>query len=232
MPVSPATDSAVRIAPSILAADFSALDRAVRQATAAGADAIHVDVMDGCFVPEISFGRGMVEALRGHTHLPMDVHLMVADPQRHIAPFARSGASAITVHAEAFGETGLLRAALQEIKGAGASAGVALKPATPVSAIDGVWDSLDRILVMTVEPGYAGQPFLEGMVPKIATVVAEGRRRQREVVIGVDGGIDEGNARVCVGAGATWLVAGSSVYSSRRPVIEGMQALRRALGQT
>lgn len=223
--------AAVKVAPSILAADFAALGRAVRDATDAGADAIHVDVMDGRFVPEISFGWRMVDALRRHTDLPMDVHLMVADPQCHIAPYAQSGAAAITVHVEALRGGAPLRGALEAIKDAGAIAGVALKPATPPAAIGDAWEAIDRILVMTVEPGYAGQPFLTAMLPKITAVTLEAGRRGRAVDIGVDGGIDERSAPECVRAGATWLVAGSSVYSSRRSVDEGMRALRAALRQ-
>ena len=238
----------MRLAPSILAADFAALGQAVREAEAAGADAIHVDVMDGRFVPEISFGRQMVAALRPHTSLPLDVHLMVAEPQRHVGSFAAAGAAALTVHVEAFAGTVPLRAALDAIRAAGAVPGVALKPATPADVVDEVWDALDRVLVMTVEPGYSGQAFQPEMLPKVRALAeraSRGSRRraaggaeagepagpgEKRVEIGVDGGIDERTAPLCVAAGADWLVAGSAVYSPRRTVAAGMAALRAALG--
>jgi ribulose-phosphate 3-epimerase len=226
----------VEIAPSILAADFSVLGAAVRAAQDAGADAIHVDVMDGRFVPEITFGRRMVEALARHTSLPMDVHLMVADPQRHVAPFAQSGAGAITVHVEAFTGTVPARAALDAIRAAGANPGIALKPTTPPEALEDLWGAFDRILVMTVEPGASGQPFMAQMLPKIEKLAAESGRRHEAheagvpaVQIAVDGGIDERTAPLCVRAGATYLVAGSSVFSARRSVADGMAALRAAV---
>ena len=223
----------VKIAPSILAADFANLGQAVREAEAAGADVIHVDVMDGRFVPEISFGRQVVAALRKHTSLPMDVHLMVADPQRHVQPFAGAGAHTITVHVEVFAGTTPLQAALDAIRAAGALAGAALKPATPADALDEVWPALDHVLVMTVEPGYSGQAFMPEQLPKIEALAqrasAAAPNGSRPVQIAVDGGVDERTAPLCVQAGARFLVAGSSVYSPRRSVAEGMRALRAAI---
>ncbi|MBI3969880.1 MAG: ribulose-phosphate 3-epimerase [Chloroflexi bacterium] len=221
----------IQIAPSILAADLAALGQAVREAEAAGADAIHVDVMDGRFVPEISFGRQMVAALRRHTSLPMDVHLMVAEPQRHVGPFAESGASAITIHAEAFAGTVPLRGALESIRAHGIPAGVALKPVTPVDVLDDLWDAVDRVLTMAVEPGYSGQAFMPEVLPKLAALARRVRDAGRPVDLAVDGGIDEETARNCVEAGATFLVAGSSVYNTRRTVAEGMAALRAAVSR-
>jgi ribulose-phosphate 3-epimerase len=224
--------STILIAPSILAADLAELGRAVREAEAAGADAIHVDVMDGHFVPEISFGRQVVAALRKRTTLPMDVHLMVANPERHIQPFAEAGAQTISVHFEGLAGIPALRAALAAIRAAGVRPGVALKPATPVEVLEGVWEALDHLLVMTVEPGYSGQPFMPEQLPKIETVAkraAAASKTGRPIVIGVDGGVDERTAPRCVNAGARFLVAGSSVYSARRSVAEGMKALRDAV---
>ncbi|HEV2123956.1 MAG TPA: ribulose-phosphate 3-epimerase [Chloroflexota bacterium] len=227
----------VSIAPSILAADFGALRDAVVQAEAAGADAIHVDVMDGHLVPEIAFGRRFVEALKRTTTLPLDVHLMVSNPQRHIVPFANAGASTVTIHAETVGEDGSapLEEVLSSIRSAGVRSGVALKPATPATRLDDVWPLLDQVLVMTVEPGYSGQPFLPDMLPKIRQVASAAHqcvaRDGKPVVIAVDGGIDEQTAPLCVGAGATFLVAGSSVFSSQRTVEAGMRALRRSVNQ-
>jgi ribulose-phosphate 3-epimerase len=179
----------------------------------------------------------MVEALARHTSLPMDVHLMVADPQRHVAPFAQSGTNAITVHVEAFAGTVPARATLDAIRAAGASPGIALKPATPPEALEDLWGAFDRILVMTVEPGASGQPFMAEVLPKLEKLAAESGRRHEAgappgappVQIAVDGGVDERTAPLCVRAGATYLVAGSSVFSSKRSVADGMAALRAAM---
>jgi ribulose-phosphate 3-epimerase len=223
----------ILIAPSILAADLADLGRAVREAEAAGADAIHVDVMDGHFVPEISFGRQVVAALRKRTTLPMDVHLMVANPERHVQPFAEAGAQTVSVHFEVFAGVPALRATLDAIRVAGARAGVALKPATPAEVLEGVWEALDHVLVMTVEPGYSGQAFMPEQLPKIEAVAKRSadaaKKTERPIIIGVDGGVDERTAPLCVTAGARFLVAGSSVYSARRSVAEGMKALRDAV---
>ena len=221
----------VKIAPSILSADFAALGAAVREAEAGGADAIHVDVMDGRFVPEISFGRQMVKALRAHTSLLMDVHLMVANPQRHVQPFVDAGAGAITIHYEALDSAADVRAALASIRAAGKVTGLALKPATPPDVLDGLWDAVDRVLVMTVEPGYSGQAFMPEMMPKLEALAAAARAGRHTVEFAVDGGVDERTAPICVGAGARFLVAGSSVFSPRRSVAEGIDAIRSALGR-
>jgi ribulose-phosphate 3-epimerase len=220
----------VKIAPSILSADFAALGAAVREAEAGGADAIHVDVMDGQFVPEISFGRQMVKALRAHTSLPMDVHLMVANPQHHIQPFVDAGADAITIHYEALASVADVRAALASIRAAGKVPGLALKPATPPGVLDGLWDAVDRVLVMTVEPGYSGQAFMPKMMPKLEALAAAARAGGHSVELAVDGGVDEHTAPICVAAGARFLVAGSSVFGPRRSVAEGINAIRSALG--
>jgi ribulose-phosphate 3-epimerase len=230
MPAVPPAVEPVRIAPSILAADFAAMGQAVRAAEEAGADAIHVDVMDGSFVPEISFGRQMVVALRAHTRLPLDVHLMVVEPQCHIRPFAEAGADTVTIHVEAMPDLNVLRSTLEEIRGAGAKAGLALKPATAEDAVSAVWDLLDHVLVMTVEPGYSGQKFQPKQLRKVTALARRVAESGRPVRVAVDGGVDERTAPECVRAGAHFLVAGSSVYSPRRSIADGIRVLRAAVG--
>jgi ribulose-phosphate 3-epimerase len=210
------------IAPSILAADFGRMAEQAREAEAAGADALHVDVMDGHFVPEISFGRRMTEILAMSSSLPLDVHLMVSNPGRHIESFARAGAHTITVHCEA-AAAGTLPVLLENIRRSGAKSGLALKPATPASVLTDLYALLDHILIMTVEPGYSGQPFQPAMLTKLQEVADAA---PPGTVIAVDGGIDEHTITTCAQNGATFFVAGSSVFSARRSVAAGIAALR------
>jgi ribulose-phosphate 3-epimerase len=202
---------ATRIAPSILSADFSRLAEEVKAITAAGADYVHIDVMDGHFVPNISIGPVVVEALRPHSKLPFDVHLMISPVDPYVPAFAKAGADIITVHPEAGPH---LHRTVQLIKSLGKKAGVSLNPATPASAVDGVIDDVDLILVMTVNPGFGGQRFIMGQLDKIRSLrqridAATGRTIDLEV----DGGINEETARLAIEAGADVLVAGTATFS-------------------
>jgi len=200
---------AVKIAPSILSADFARLGEEVRALTDAGADYIHVDVMDGHFVPNLTFGAPVMKALRPHSALPFDVHLMIEPVDPLIPAFAEAGADIITVHAEA---TRHLDRSLQLIRSLGKKAGVSLNPATPESALAYVLDAVDLILVMSVNPGFGGQSFIAAQVEKIARIKA--MLGGRKVEIEVDGGINPQTAKACIAAGADVLVAGSAVFST------------------
>ncbi len=205
-------DRAVRIVPSILSADFARLGDQVAEAEAGGADGIHVDIMDGRFVPPLTFGPMIVEAIRGRTTLPLDIHMMVMEPQNFVDELADAGADIMTVHAES---PIRLDEAVQQVKDAGMGAGVAINPGTPATAIDEVLPELAMVLVMTVNPGYAGQAFIESVVPKIAELRATLDARGLSAEIEVDGGIGPATAGIAAAAGADALVAGSAVYGSR-----------------
>ncbi|MYG81879.1 MAG: ribulose-phosphate 3-epimerase, partial [Gemmatimonadetes bacterium] len=191
---------------------------------------IHVDVMDGHFVPNITIGPLIAEAVRGVTERTIDVHLMITDPDRYVADFARAGADVITVHAEAAGH---LHRALDLIRGLGAKAGVALNPATPLSAVEEVLDRIDLLLIMSVNPGFGGQAFIPEAVDKVARARALiESRRPGEVALEVDGGVDAETAPALVAAGATVLVAGSAVFGHPGGAAAGVQAIRSAVAGT
>ena len=215
----------VQVAPSILAADFANLGRAVQHVTTDGADLIHVDVMDGHFVPNLTFGAPIIASLQSYTQAPIDAHLMVTEPERMIESVRAAGASIITVHAEACTH---LQRTLASIRALGAEAGVALNPATPDTVLEYVLDDIDLVLIMTVNPGFGGQEFLPVMLHKISTVRKKlNERGHRAVRIEVDGGINPVTAAACVKAGASILVAGSFVFGSGNP----LEAIRQLRGQ-
>src|SRR6476661_2121009 len=197
------------IAPSILSADFAKLGEEVRAIDEAGADWIHIDVMDGHFVPNITIGPGVVKALRPHTKKPFDVHLMISPVDPFLDAFAEAGADIITVHPEAGPH---LHRTIQRIKALGKKAGVSLNPATPAKMLDYVLDQLDLVLVMTVNPGFGGQKFISGQIAKIEAIANRIAKLGLDVTLEVDGGIDAGTARQAVGAGATALVAGTAAF--------------------
>ena len=197
------------IAPSILSADFAKLGEEVRALDEAGADWIHIDVMDGHFVPNLTIGPGVVKALRPHTARPFDVHLMISPVDNFLDAFAEAGADIITVHPEAGPH---LHRTVQRIKALGKKAGVSLNPATPAKALDYVLDQVDLILVMTVNPGFGGQKFISGQLKKIEAIANRIAKENLDVELEVDGGIDAETARQAVGAGATALVAGTAVF--------------------
>jgi ribulose-phosphate 3-epimerase len=199
------------IAPSILSADFGRLADEVRACEAGGADWIHVDVMDGRFVPNITIGPVVVEAVRRATKLPLDVHLMIEDPDRYVDAFAKAGADLIGVHEEACRH---LHRVIQQIKGAGKRASVTLNPATPWQHIRYVLEDVDQILIMSVNPGFGGQAFIPNVLPKVRDLRAEIVARGLAVDIEIDGGIKVDNVRSAVEAGANVIVAGSAVFES------------------
>ncbi len=215
----------IQIAPSILASDFLRLGDAVRSVTAAGVERLQVDVMDGRFVPNITVGPQIVAAIRGATSILIEAHLMIVEPERYVPVFVEAGADLIIVHTEV--SPNLYRT-VQQIKDLGKLAGVAINPGTPWMAVEEVLGLADLILVMTVNPGFGGQRFIESMLPKISAVREQIQRRALTTAIEVDGGIDPETAPLAVRAGATVLVAGTSVYRAPGGVASGIGRLREA----
>lgn len=213
----------IKIAPSILSADFGNLSGAIQDAEKGGADLIHIDVMDGHFVPNITIGPVVVAGIRGATKLPFDVHLMISDPEQYIPDFLTAGSDIITVHAEASNH---LHRAIQSIKEHGILAGVALNPSTPIDAIVNVLGDIDMIVIMTVNPGFGGQKFINSMLPKIKHAREIIEKDGLDIDLQVDGGITPKNAKQAVDAGANILVAGSAVFKGEGDIEENIAALK------
>jgi ribulose-phosphate 3-epimerase len=216
----------IKIAPSILSADFARLGEQVAEASRGGADYIHVDVMDGHFVPPITIGALVVAAIRKYTELPLDVHLMITSPEKQIGQFIDAGADIVTVHFEASPD---IRKLIRTIKNRGIKAGISINPPTPVERLYELLSEIDLALVMTVNPGYGGQPFINSTLAKITSLRAEIDRQQLEIELEVDGGINARTAPEVAKAGASVLVAGAAVFSSGLNIKEAIGKLRESL---
>jgi ribulose-phosphate 3-epimerase len=215
----------IKIAPSILAADFARLGEQAKEAEAAGAELLHVDVMDGRFVPNITLGPVVIEALRRSTKLPLDVHLMIVEPERHIEAVANAGATSITVHIEAAPH---VHRVLQMIRAAGCKAGVALNPHTPASTLAEILHMIDVIIVMTVNPGWGGQDFLPETMPKVARLRAMLGEARNLIDLEVDGGINTATAVSAVQAGANVLIAGTTLFEGEGTMQQKIAQLRQS----
>lgn len=213
-----------KIAPSILSADYANFESELKKLEATGAEYVHIDIMDGHFVPNISFGAGVVASMRPHSRLVFDCHLMVSNPEHHIEDFARAGADIISIHAEA---TPHIHGALQKIRAAGVKASVVINPGTPVEAVKIVLNLVDQVLVMTVNPGFGGQAFLPETMDKVRELVILREVNQLDFDIEVDGGIDDETIRIAKEAGANVFVAGSYVFKG--DVAHQVQTLKEAL---
>ena len=198
----------IKISPSILSADFANLEKEVKSLENAGADMIHIDVMDGHFVPNLTFGPPVIKALRKHTNLPFDVHLMIESPEKYIQAYAEAGADIITIHPEA---TTHLDRTINEIKKCGAKAGLSLLPTTSVAPLEYTIDNIDLILVMTVNPGFGGQKFIDNQLMKIEMIA--NIIQSTDIILAVDGGINDKTAKLCIDAGADMLVSGSFIFN-------------------
>ncbi len=213
-----------KIAPSILSADYANFESELKKLEATGAEYVHIDIMDGHFVPNISFGAGVVASMRPHSRLVFDCHLMVSNPEHHIEDFARAGADIISIHAEA---TPHIHGALQKIRAAGVKASVVINPGTPVEAVKNVLNLVDQVLVMTVNPGFGGQAFLPETMDKVRELVILREVNQLDFDIEVDGGIDDETIGIAKEAGANVFVAGSYVFKG--DVAHQIQTLKEAL---
>lgn len=219
-------DKELYVAPSILAADFANLGQELQQADAAGVDMVHVDIMDGHFVPNLSMGPGIVQAIRPVTDLPFDVHLMLSEPARYLEAFAAAGADHITLHVESRGDLPSMFAAIHSL---GCSAGITLRPGTPAIALAPYLEMVEMVLVMSVEPGFGGQSFMAAQVPKISAIRRMMQERGRQnMLLQVDGGINNSTAKQAVAAGANVLVAGSSIFNADKGVKHAVDALKAA----
>jgi ribulose-phosphate 3-epimerase len=213
----------IKIAPSILSADFAAMGEAVQNVERWGADYVHCDVMDGMYVPNITFGQGMVAALKKYTSLPLDVHLMIAAPERYVEGFVEAGADIVTFHVEACTHQ---HRTLQAIRKSGARAGLVLNPGTPVETLDYLYEEVDMVLFMSVNPGFGGQAFIPSVLRKVERAAGEIQKRGLTVDIEVDGGVNDKNASSLISAGANVLVAGNAIFLAPDPA-EMVKKLRQ-----